>query len=63
MKLVKQLTEIYIAAIRRPKYSRLPDTLMEQLRDALIGAQCLLNVVERERYTKWHKKRWPNLDW
>ena len=32
MKLCKQLTEMYIAAIRRPKHSRLPEGIVEQLR-------------------------------
>jgi len=63
MKLVKQLTEIYIAAIRRPKHLQLPLHIIHHLCDALLDAQKLLSDAQRKQYTKWHQTKWPNLDW
>ena len=63
MKLVKELTTIYISLIRRPVHQRVPDALLEYVKDALIEAQKLLTHEQKSNYEKWHRKMWPNLDW
>lgn len=60
MNLTKDLTILYIKYHRSKKC---PADILANIQEALILAQSELSDSEKITYTKWHQKKWPNLDW
>lgn len=57
--LTKDLTALYLKYHKTSAMIPLQESFIE----AFVTAQEQLSDEELSKYTKWHKARWPGLDW